>query len=190
MRAREFIRPVNEQQLDEFLPALGAAAGAVGRAAMAGGAALGRGALAAGRVAGQALAKGTQAAGRVAGQAVTKGAQAAGKAAGQAVGLTVGQAAVQQLTPQQQQQQKQQEIKSQQSMANTLPQLKNLGININPQQAQQALNKVNSDAPLSAMDKDNIAKLGPAVGNIIRDPKLAPEFKALLQKSQQTSPPI
>ena len=78
MRAKEFITEKKQlQQVDEFLPVLGAAAGALGRAALTGGAALGRGAMAAG----SALAKG---AGQVAsgiGKAATTAGNVASKAA-------------------------------------------------------------------------------------------------------------
>jgi hypothetical protein len=166
MRAREFIRPalpVNEQQLDEILPALTATASAVGRGAMAAGQLAARGA----QAVGQGVVKGAQAVGGV----IKQGAQAAG----QAVANTA-----QQMTPQQ----KQQVVKGQQTMASTLPQLKNLGVDINPQLAQQSLNKADNGTALSSADKDNIAKLAPAVGDIISNPQLAGQFKSLLQKAQ------
>jgi hypothetical protein len=53
MRATEFIIEKKHQQVDEILPVLGAAAGAIGRAAVAGGGALARGAMSAGSAIGQ-----------------------------------------------------------------------------------------------------------------------------------------
>jgi hypothetical protein len=47
MRATEFIIEKKHQQVDEILPVIGAAAGAMGRAAVAGGGALARGAMSA-----------------------------------------------------------------------------------------------------------------------------------------------
>jgi hypothetical protein len=70
MRAREFTSK-NNQQVDEFLPALGAAAGAVGRGVMAVGSTLARGASAVGG----AVARGAQAVG----QGVSNAASAVGQ---------------------------------------------------------------------------------------------------------------
>ena len=80
MRAREFIVDHADQKLDEFLPALAAAAapvaGMIGRGALAAGQALGRGAMAAGNAA----LTGAQAVGR----GVVQGAQKVGQAVPQA----------------------------------------------------------------------------------------------------------
>lgn len=65
----------NDQQLDEFLPALGAIAGGVARVGASAVGAVGRGVAAAGQAAGRAVATGLQ-----------KGAQAVGQAAGLAGG--------------------------------------------------------------------------------------------------------
>lgn len=74
MRAREFT-PSNKQQVDEFLPALGAAAGAVGRGVMAAGGALARGV---GAVGGAAV-RGASAVGQsIAGSSAGGGAAAVG----------------------------------------------------------------------------------------------------------------
>jgi hypothetical protein len=90
MRAREFITEKSDQKLDEFLPALAAAAapvaGMIGRGALAAGQAIGRGALAAG----DAALTGAQAVGR----GVVQGAQKVGSAVAQGV-EKVGQAAPQ-----------------------------------------------------------------------------------------------
>ena len=76
MRAKEFTHK-KDQQVDEILPALGAVAGGLGRAALAGGSMLARGLSAAG----SAAARGASAIGSAVGQGVKS---AAGQAAGQA----------------------------------------------------------------------------------------------------------
>jgi len=92
MRAREFIAEKSDQKLDEFLPALAAAAapvaGMIGRGALAAGQAIGRGALAAGDAAltgaqavGRGLAQGVQKVGSAVAQGVQKIGQAAPQAA-------------------------------------------------------------------------------------------------------------
>lgn len=97
MRAKEFIK--TEQQVDEILPALGAAASMAGRAALAGGSALARGATAAG---GAAL-RGLSTAAKSAGSAISRGARQIGKAAVSTAGRAIAKAAADQPTPQQQQ---------------------------------------------------------------------------------------
>lgn len=99
MRAREFIKPVSEQQVDEILPALGAAAGLVGRAALAGGSALARGATAAG---GAAM-RGLGAAARGVGKAAIRTAGGAAMRGLSNVGRSMAQTATNKVTPQQQQ---------------------------------------------------------------------------------------
>jgi hypothetical protein len=79
MRAQEFIK---EEKVDEILPALGAAAGMVGRAALSGGSALARGAAAAGGAALRGLGNAAKTVGQ---QALST----AGRVAGQAIGQTV-----------------------------------------------------------------------------------------------------
>lgn len=92
MRAREFIVEKSDQKLDEFLPALAAAAapiaGAVGRGALAAGQMIGRGALAAGDAAltgAQAVGRGVAQGAQKVGSAVAQGAQKIGQAAPQAI---------------------------------------------------------------------------------------------------------
>jgi hypothetical protein len=86
MRARDFIPQNKKEKVDEFLPVLGAAAGALGRGAAAlGGAAL-RGGAALGRGIGNAVTQGANALGQVAGQA------ASGVASGLAAGGSTPQA--------------------------------------------------------------------------------------------------
>ena len=83
MRAHEFIPEAKDEELDEFLPLIGAAGGALARGAAAGAGALGRGAMAAGR----AIGRGAAAAGR----GLAQGAKAVGNIAGQAaVGIANG----------------------------------------------------------------------------------------------------
>lgn len=89
MRAKEFIQ--TEQQVNEILPALGAAASMAGRAALAGGSALARGAAAAGGAAMRGLSTAARTVGKVATSNAAKN-----------VGRAVGQAIVD-LTPQQKQ---------------------------------------------------------------------------------------
>jgi hypothetical protein len=88
MRAREFI--VKEQKLDEFLPALAAAAAPiasmVGRGALAAGQMIGRGALAAGELVGNAAVKGAQ----TIGQGVGRATQAVGNTANRAQAMGQG----------------------------------------------------------------------------------------------------
>jgi hypothetical protein len=91
MRAREFIVEKSDQKLDEFLPALAAAAapvaGMIGRGALAAGQALGRGAMAAGNAAltgAQAVGRGVVQGAQKVGNAVAQSAQKVGQAAPQA----------------------------------------------------------------------------------------------------------
>jgi hypothetical protein len=90
MRFREFSQRRKEQQVDEFLPALAAAGGALARgAATVGGAALrGAGNLAVqgAKAIGNAAVQGVKTAGQAVGNAAVQGVKAAGQAAGQAVG--------------------------------------------------------------------------------------------------------
>jgi len=95
MRAREFIVDHSDQKLDEFLPALAAAAapiaGAVGRGALAAGQMVGRGAVAAGNAAvsgAQAVGRGIAQGAQKVGNAVSQGVQKVGQAAPQAITKT------------------------------------------------------------------------------------------------------
>jgi hypothetical protein len=84
MRAREFIVDHSGQKLDEFLPALAAAGGALARGAVAGAGALGRGAMAAGDAAltgAQAVGRGIAQGAQAVGNTVAAGAEKIGQAA-------------------------------------------------------------------------------------------------------------
>ena len=92
MKLNEFTSQKEQEQLAEFLPALGAIAGGVARVGAAGAQALGRGALAVGRGIGQAA----TAVGRGVARAAPKVAQAVGRgvqATARGVGNTMGQMA-------------------------------------------------------------------------------------------------
>jgi len=80
MRAHEFIPEAKDEELDEFLPLIAAAGGALARGAAAGAGALGRGAAAVGR----GLAQGAKAVGRGVVKGAGKVANAVGDIAGQA----------------------------------------------------------------------------------------------------------
>ena len=80
MRAYEFIPEAKDEELDEFLPLIAAAGGALARGAAAGAGALGRGAAAVGR----GLAQGAKAVGRGVVKGAGQVAHAVGDIAGQA----------------------------------------------------------------------------------------------------------
>jgi hypothetical protein len=82
MRAKEFIIEKKHQQVDEILPVIGAAAGAIGRAALAGGGALARGAMSAGSAIGRGAVNAAGAIGRGAVNAAGGVARGIGNAAG------------------------------------------------------------------------------------------------------------
>jgi hypothetical protein len=181
MRANEFIKErKSPQQVDEFLPVLGAAAAGIGRAAIGGAQLAGRGIAAAGQLGANALKTGAQAVGG----AIKTGAQAVGqgiKQVGQ-VANAVGQvgSAMGQPTPQEKAAMQNQ----QNTMAGNLTQLKSLGINLNPEQAKQALTKADSGQALNMKDKDNITAMAPAVADIISNPQTAGQFRDLVKKVQ------
>lgn len=72
-----------------------------------------------------------------------------------------------------------------QNLAKNLTQLKAAGVDIDPQKASQTLAKTDNKQPLGPVDKDNLAKMAPAIGNIVANPQLAGQFKALIQKAEQ-----
>jgi hypothetical protein len=84
-------------------------------------------------------------------------------------------------TPQELQQAEQEK----QNLVKNLSQLKSAGVDIDPAKASQTLAKTDVNQPLTAMDKDEVAKMAPAIGNIVANPQLAGQFKALIQKAQQ-----
>lgn len=73
----------------------------------------------------------------------------------------------------------------QQNLIKNLNQLKSIGVNVNPNQAQKAFSKADVGTSLNPTDKDTVSKLAPAVGDIIANPQLAGQFKSLVQKAQQ-----
>ena len=74
---------------------------------------------------------------------------------------------------------KQQQAKMQQNLAN----LKTAGVNIDPAKAAQSLQKTDTGAPLNAMDKDNIAAMAPAIGNVMSNPSTATQLNTLIKKA-------
>lgn len=75
--------------------------------------------------------------------------------------------------------QKQQQSKLQQNLAN----LKTAGVQIDPAKAAQSLQKTDTGAPLNAMDKDTIAKMAPAIGNVMANPSTATQLNTLIKKA-------
>lgn len=73
----------------------------------------------------------------------------------------------------------------QQNLIKNLNQLKAVGVDVNPNQAQKAFSKADLGTTLNPTDKDTVSKLAPAVGDIIANPQLAGQFKSLVQKAQQ-----
>ena len=52
-----------------------------------------------------------------------------------------------------------------------------------PAKAAQSLQKTDTGAPMSAMDKDNIAKMAPALGNVLSNPQTAMQLNTLIKKA-------
>ena len=75
--------------------------------------------------------------------------------------------------------QKQQQAKLQQNLAG----LKTAGVQIDPAKAAQSLQKSDAGAPLNAMDKDTIAKMAPAIGNVMSNPSTATQLNTLIKKA-------
>lgn len=74
---------------------------------------------------------------------------------------------------------KQQQAKMQQNLAN----LKTAGVNIDPAKAAQSLQKTDTGTPLNAMDKDTIAAMAPAIGNVMSNPSTATQLNTLIKKA-------
>lgn len=191
MRAYEFIRErkVNEQQqLDEFLPAIGAAAGVIGRGALAGAQMLGRGAMAAGRLAANAAQKGAQAVGQVAktvgntagqvGRAAVQGAERIGQGAQQA-GQTIRQAntmanrldLAKDITSQLSGKDQEEDPNNQQQAQTDPTQLKptdpNATVGTMNQEQEQQTNQPQQDSPEIIGRNRALAKLAPAAGQAL-----------------------
>ena len=75
--------------------------------------------------------------------------------------------------------QKAQQAKLQQNLAG----LKTAGVQIDPAKAAQSLQKTDTGAPMNAMDKDTIAKLAPAIGNVMTNPATATQLNTLIKKA-------
>jgi hypothetical protein len=155
MKIRELVQ---EDRLDEFLPALAGAAGALARGAAAVGGGLARGASAVGRSAATV--------GRAAGNAAGKLAQQVGKAPGQQ-NLKAANA-----------DQEQKDIqKNLSTIKSQVP-----GLNVN--KVTQALTKADTGQKLTGPDKDATTQLSPSMAHLVRDPQILQQFKQLLDKSQ------
>ena len=75
--------------------------------------------------------------------------------------------------------QKQQQSKMQQNLAN----LKTAGVQLDPAKTAQTLQKTDTGAPMNAMDKDNISKIAPAIGNVMANPSTATQLNTLIKKA-------
>ena len=84
-----------------------------------------------------------------------------------------------QVDPAQQALLKQNQAKMQQNLAN----LKSAGVQIDPAKAAQTLQKTDTGAPMNAMDKDNIAAMAPAIGNVMANPSTATQLNTLIKKA-------
>lgn len=84
-----------------------------------------------------------------------------------------------QVDPAQQALLKQNQAKLQQNLAN----LKSAGVQIDPAKAAQTLQKTDTGAPMNAMDKDNIAAMAPAIGNVMANPSTATQLNTLIKKA-------
>jgi len=84
-----------------------------------------------------------------------------------------------QVDPAQQALLKQNQSKMQQNLAN----LKSAGVQIDPAKAAQTLQKTDTGAPMNAMDKDNIAAMAPAIGNVMANPQTATQLNTLIKKA-------
>lgn len=85
------------------------------------------------------------------------------------------------MTPQEMQKANQEKL----NLQKNLGQLKSAGIDIDPTKMSQTLNKADNNQMLAPADKDNVAKMAPAINNIVSNPQLAGQFKALIQKAGQ-----
>lgn len=74
---------------------------------------------------------------------------------------------------------KQNQAKLQQNLAN----LKSAGVQIDPAKAAQTLQKTDTGAPMNAADKDTIAQMAPAIGNVLANPSTASQLNTLIKKA-------
>lgn len=162
------------EQLDEVLPALAAAGGAIARGVAALGGAAARGATAAGKGLAQ-----------VGQQAVKGGAQLAGQAvAGMAKGLASGGGAT--TAQQQDNQEKQQNELTQQvkATATNLQALKSAtGANINVPAATTSLSKAISGQPMSTIDSKNLSSVTGAFQQALTNPSTAKQLVDVVKRA-------
>jgi hypothetical protein len=175
MRAREFL--VKEQRTDEFIQALAPAAMAIGRAAATGAGAVARGIGTVGSKLGQAAATGAE----KIGSAVAQGAQKVGQAVVQKGVNTV----IDKATGQEREATPQELSAQQKDMTSNIGQLKSAGLNINPQQALQALSKADQGQQMNPTDQKNIAPIADKVAGVLKDPKLTAQLKNLISQTPQ-----
>lgn len=71
------------------------------------------------------------------------------------------------------------------NLQKNLTQIKAAGVNIDPTKMSQTLAKTDDNQPLNPMDKENVTKLAPAIGNIVANPQLTGQLKTLIQKAEQ-----
>mgnify|MGYP002141767460 CR=1 FL=1 len=74
---------------------------------------------------------------------------------------------------------KQQQSKLQQNIAS----LKTAGVQVDPAKAAQTLQKTDTGAPMNATDKDTIATMAPALGNVLSNPSTASQLNTLIKKA-------
>lgn len=179
MRAREFI--VANQRTDEFVQALAPAAMAIGRAAVTGAGAVARGIGTVGSKLGQAAVQGAE----KVGGAVAQGAKQVGQAVGQAVVRKGINTVIDKATGQEREATPQELSAQQKDMTSNIGQLKSAGLNINPQQALQALSKADQGQQMNPTDQKNIAPIADKVAGVLKDPKLTAQLKNLISQTPQ-----
>jgi len=169
MRAREFIVDHSGQKLDEFLPALAAAGGALARGAAAGAGALGRGAMAAG----DAALSGAQAVGR----GIAQGVQKVGGAVAQGA-ETIGQAAPQAIT------------KTANNIKSGLDKVKSAaqqagGGSINTDSLSKAMATQVPGQPINAQAQKDLQSLLPGIEVALMNPNTADQIKQAISTGAQ-----
>lgn len=177
MRAREFIVDHKEERLDEFLPLVAAAGGALARGAAMGAGALARGATAAGG----ALARGAGAVANTVGGAATKGTQA--------VGNTISKVA---------QQAPQAVAKTTSNVKRGIDGIKNSlqqagGANVDSDRLSKTLSNTQPGQPLNPQGQKDIQGMLPGLADALKDPNsanlikqaIAGGVKASQQQAQQ-----
>lgn len=69
------------------------------------------------------------------------------------------------------------------NLQKNIAQLKTAGVNVDPARAAQTLQKTDTGAPMTAQDKDTIAKMAPALGNVLGRPDLTQQLNTLIKKA-------